>query len=41
MYVDEYILEKIIISIIRPTLEYVAVTWRPNLRKAIDKLERV
>lgn len=32
---------KIIIAIIKPSLEYGAVVWSPPLKKDIDKVERV
>ena len=40
-YIDEEMIRKIIISYIRPKLEYAAVVWSPHLKKHIKKLERV
>ncbi len=33
--------KKLIISIIRPNLEYASVVWSPRLKKDIRKLERI
>ena len=40
-YLDEEMLRKLIVSKIRPRLEYAAVVWSPHLKKHIVKLERV
>ena len=40
MYLDEERMKKIIVTIIRPWLEYAAVFWSPH-KKNIRNLERV
>ena len=40
-YMDEEMLRELIVSMIRPRLEYAAVVWSPHLKKHINKLERV
>ena len=33
-------MKKIIISMVRPKIEYAAVVWSPHIKKDIKKLER-
>jgi len=40
-YVDEDMVRKIIISFIKPVLEYAAVVWNPHLKKHKSKIEKV
>ena len=40
-YMDEEMLRELIISIIRPRLEYAAVVWSPHLKNHIENLERI
>ena len=40
-YIDEDMMKKIIVTMIRPRLEYAAVVWSPNLKKDIKQLERI
>ena len=40
-YLDKEMIKKIIVTMIRPTLEYAAVVWSPHNKKNIRKLERV
>ena len=40
-YMDVEMLRKLIVSIIRPRLEYAAVMWSPGHKKHIMKLERI
>ena len=40
-YLDEYMINKFITSLIRPKLEYVAVIWSPHKKKDIDKIEKI
>ncbi len=40
-YLDEGMIKKLLISMIRPRLEYVAVVWSPHTKRNIIKLERV
>lgn len=39
--VDEEIIKKVITSFIRPTLEYVAIVWKPHLEETRRKTEKV
>ena len=41
MYIEEDMMKMIIVTMIRPRLEYAAVVWSPNLKKDINKLERI
>ena len=41
MYFDVDMMKKLIVSLIRPRLEYAATVWSPYLKKDIRKLERV
>ena len=41
MYLDVDMMKKLIVSLIRPRLEYAATVWSPHLKKDIGKLERV
>ena len=40
-YIDEEMMKKLIVSIIRPRLEYAAVLWSPHLKKDVRTLERI
>lgn len=40
-YIDEDMMKKLIVSIIRPRLEYASLLWSPHLKKDIRKLERI
>ena len=40
-HMDVEMLRKLIVSIIRPRLEYAAVIWSPGQKKYINKLERI
>ena len=40
-YMDKDMMKKIIVTMIRPRLEYAAVVWSPHLKKDITKLERI
>ena len=40
-YIDEEMMKKLIVSIIRPRLEYAAVLWSPHLKKDVRILERI
>ena len=40
-YLDENMMKKILITMIRPQLEYAAVIWSPHMKKHVKKLERV
>ena len=40
-YMDEEMIRKLIMSLIRPRLEYAVLLWSPNLKKHIRKLERI
>ena len=40
-YIDANMMKKIIISMIRPKIEYAAVIWSPHKKKDIRKLERI
>ena len=40
-YMDEEMLRELIVSMIRPRMEYAAVVWSPHLKKHINKIERV
>ena len=40
-YLDEDMVKKILVSLIRPKLEYAAVLWSPSTKKNIKKLERI
>ena len=40
-YMDTSMMKKILVSMVRPRLEYAAVVWSPHLKKDIDKLERI
>lgn len=39
-YMEEEIVKKIVITFIRPNLEYAAVEWNPHLKRHIKKLEK-
>lgn len=41
IYLDKEMMRKIIVTMIRPVLEYAAVVWSPHNKKNIRKLERV
>ena len=40
-YLDEEMMKKLIVSMIRPKLEYAAVVWSPHKKKDVRKLERI
>ena len=40
-YLDEDMMKKIIVTMIRPRLEYAAIVWSPWLRKDVRKIERI
>ena len=40
-YMDEDMIKKLIMAMIRPKLEYAAVVWSQHLKKHIKKLERI
>lgn len=40
-YLDEDMVRKLIVTLIRPRLEYASVAWSPSLKKHIRKLERI
>ena len=40
-YMDEEMMKKLIVSMIRPKLEYAAVVWSPHKKKDIRKIERI
>ena len=40
-YMDEEMVKKILITMIRPKLEYAAILWSPSTKKNIRKLERI
>jgi len=40
-YVDEEMIKKLVIALIRPRLEYAAAVWSPSTKKHIRKLERI
>lgn len=40
-YMDEEMVKKILITMIRPRLEYAAILWSPSTKKNIRKLERI
>lgn len=40
-YMDEDMVRKFIVSMIRPRLEYAATVWSPSKKKDIKKLERI
>ena len=40
-YIDIDMMKKLIVSLVRPRLEYAATVWSPHLKKDIRKLERV
>merc|ERR1712035_134475 len=40
-YVDEEMIKKLVIALIRPRLEYVAAVWSPSTKKHIRKLEKI
>ena len=40
-HMDENMMKKLIVSLVRPRLEYAQVVWSPHLKKHIHKLERV
>ena len=40
-YMDEDMVRKLIVSMIRPKLEYAATVWSPSKKKDIKKLERI
>ena len=40
-YMDEEMVKKILITMIRPRLEYAAILWSPSTKKYIRKLERI
>ena len=40
-YVDEDILRKLIVSMIRPQLEYATLVWSPHKKKDITRIERI
>ena len=40
-YMDKGMMKKIITTMIRPKLEYAAVTWSPHCKKHVSKLERI
>ena len=40
-YVDEEMIKKLVIALIRPRLEYAATVWSPSTKKHIRKLERI
>ena len=40
-YRDKRLIIPLYISLVRPHLEYYIQSWRPHMRKDIDKLERV
>ena len=40
-YLDEEMINKLITSLIRPKLEYMAVFWSPHKKKDIKKLEKL
>ena len=40
-YMDEEMVKKILVTMIRPKLEYAATLWAPSTKKNIKKLERI
>jgi len=40
-YLDEEMVKKLIVSMIRPRLEYAAVVWSPHKKKDVNKIERI
>ena len=40
-YMDKDMMKKIIVTMIRPKLEYAAVVWSPHKKKNITKIERI
>ena len=40
-YLDEEMMKKILITLIRPRLEYAATIWTPSTKKNIRKIERI
>ena len=40
-YMDEEMLKELIVTMVRPKLEYAAVVWAPHKKKHIKKLERI
>ena len=40
-HMDETMMKKLIVTLVRPRLEYAQVVWSPHLKKHIHKLERV
>ena len=40
-FLDEYMMRKIITTMIRPKLEYAQVIWSPHKEKHVLKLERI
>lgn len=40
-YMDEEMLKKILVTQIRPRLEYAAVLWSPSTEKNIEKIEKI
>ena len=40
-YLDEEMVKKLIVSMIRPRLEYAVVVWSPHKKKDINKIERI
>ena len=41
IYIDKDMMRKVLVTMIRPLLEYAAVVWSPHTKKNIRKLERV
>ena len=40
-YLDEQMIKKLIMTMIRPRLEYAAVVWSPSTKRDIRKLKRL
>ena len=40
-YMDEEMVKKILVTLIRPRLEYAAILWSPSTKKNIRKIERI